>query len=217
MKSSKLYAAGAGIVLLSSTALATSLTGAAVANGGHHRGHHPELEAHLVALNNSGVMGEAEVQVKHHKLDVEVEASGVLANAPHAQHIHFGAQAAHECPTVANDANHDFRLTTGEGLPSYGPIAVSLTTKGDTSPASALAVDRFPTAPMGMIDYDRHTRTSEEVAEAIRNGEAVVVIHGIDYNNNGMYDFDAAGASDIKPDLPAEATDPVACGVLKMD
>ena len=34
----------------------------------------------------------------------------------------------------------------------YGPIVLSLTTSGDTSPATALAIDRFSTAPMGKID-----------------------------------------------------------------
>ena len=32
-----------------------------------------------------------------------------------------------------------------EGVPDYGPILKSLTTTGDTSPKSSLAVDRFPT------------------------------------------------------------------------
>jgi hypothetical protein len=43
----------------------------------------------------------------------------------------------------------------------------------------------------------------------------VVVIHGVDYNGNGTYDFDSAGASELDPMLPAEATDPATCGVLK--
>ncbi len=118
---------------------------------------------------------------------------------------------------MADDSNGDFRLTTAEGLPGYGPIQVSLTTRGDTSPGSGLAVTRFPTADNGRIDYDRDTRTSPEVARAIARGEAVVVIHGVDYNNNGTYDFDSAGASELDSTLPAEATDPAACGVLQMD
>ena len=38
----------------------------------------------------------------------------------------------------------------------------------------------------------------------------------MDYNGNGMYDFDSAGASELDPSLPAEATDPAVCGVLKV-
>ena len=52
------------------------------------------------------------------------------------------------------------------------------------------------------------------VAKGIRRGDAVVVIHGVDYNHNGEYDFASAGQSDLNPDLPAEATNPAACGVL---
>jgi hypothetical protein len=90
-----------------------------------------------------------------------------------------------------------------------------LTKGGDTSPASALAVDRFSTAPKGSIRYHRHDiKTSSEVAKAIRNGEGVLVVHGVDYNHNGMYDF-SAGKSDLDPKFPAEATDPAACGVLR--
>ena len=38
---------------------------------------------------------------------------------------------------------------------------------------------------------------------------------GVDYNGNGMYDFASAGKSDLDPSLPAEATDPALCGVLR--
>ena len=91
---------------------------------------------------------------------------------------------------------------------------MSLTTEGPTGPGSVLAVDRYPTAPGGHVDYARSTRTTEAVARGIRRGKAVVVVHGVDYNDNGEYDFSSAGASDLDPSLPAEATDPAACGVL---
>lgn len=168
----------------------------------------------LNPLNNSGVAGMAVVHVKNRRLNIRIEASGLAATLPHAQHIHHGAQARHECPTVADDTNGDFRLTVSEGAPAYGGIRTSLTTRGDTSPASALAVKRFPTAPKGELRYHRRITTDKQTARAVRRGEAVVVIHGVDYNTNGQYDFDSAGPSDINPDLPAEATDPAACGVL---
>ena len=159
--------------------------------------------------------GKASVKVEGKKLLVTYTASKLAPNLPHAAHIHYGAEARHECPTVRDDANHDFRLNVAEGLPEYGPIAISLTTKGDTSPASALAVDRFSTAPKGTINYQRTVKTSKAVARAIRRGEGVLVVHGIDYNNNGKYDFDSAGKSEIDAALPAEATDPAVCGVLR--
>jgi hypothetical protein len=197
--------------MLASVALAGSLTGGANAtHGGSTQTH-----ARLTALNNSGVVGHASVTTMHRRLQVSIDARGLVKGQPHAQHIHFGAQARHECPTAADDKNNDFRLTTTDGLPAYGPIRVSLTTKGDTSPASGLAVTRFPTTPNGVEHYDRHTRTQRDVARAIRNGEAVVVLHGVDYNGNGKYDFASAGKSELDPALPAEATDPAACGVLR--
>ena len=212
--------AAGGAAFFASAALAVALVpNTAVASGGgdddHGRHHGNAKHAHLDPLNNSGVKGHAKVKSSHRKLHIEVEARGLAKNLPHAQHIHYGEQARNECPTVKDDTNGDFRLTTAEGVPAYGPIAVSLTKSGDTSPTSGLAVDRFPTAPRGMIDYERRTSTSKAVARAIRDGEGVVVIHGVDYNGNGTYDFDSAGASELDPSLPAEATDPAVCGVLR--
>lgn len=176
-----------------------------------------DTKAHLSQLNNSDVFGRSEVDVHGRKLDISVDARHVLPDMPHAMHIHFGAEARHECPSVFDDDNADHRLSTAEGQPAYGPIRVSLTKHGDTSPESGLAVDRFPNAPGGEIHYDRTTRTDSQVARAIRRGNAVVVIHGIDYNQNHKYDFEGAGKSELDPAVPAEATDPVTCGVLKVE
>ncbi|WP_148576035.1 hypothetical protein [Nocardioides caldifontis] len=179
----------------------------------HHEG--TRTLAYLNSLNNSGATGMASATVKGRKVRVKVKAHGLAKGLPHAQHIHFGEQARNECPTAGkDDKNGDFRIETGEGQPAYGPIRVSLTKRGDTSPASGLAVNRFPTAPQGHVHYKRSTHTKQDVARAIRRGEAVVVIHGIDYNGNGTYDFKSAGKSDLDPNLPSEATDPAVCGVL---
>ena len=175
---------------------------------------HTTVKAQLSPLNNSGVTGTATVTVTGNKLDASIDATGLLANAPHAAHIHFGETALHECPTQDADGG-DGQLTTGEGLPFYGPVVVSFTTSGDTSPASLLAIDRFSKAPGGVLDYDRDAiKTQRDVAKAIAAGEGVVVIHGVDYNDSGAYDFEA-GVSDLDSSLPAEATDLAACGVLK--
>jgi hypothetical protein len=201
-----------GVAILACTALAGTLgpiSATATEGGGTHN------KARLVALNNSGAHGHAHVHSERRQLDVSVDAHGLASDLPHAQHIHYGETARNECPTAADDTNGDFRLTTAEGVPAYGPVKVSLTTKGDTSPDSVLAVNRYPTAPEGDVEYQRSTKTTRAVARAIRRGEAVVVIHGVDYNGNGMYDFEGAGASELNGELPAEATDPALCGVLK--
>ena len=53
------------------------------------------------------------------------------------------------------------------------------------------------------------------MTRAIKSGKGVIVIHGVDHNGNGTYDFEGAGASELDPTLPAEATDPALCGVLR--
>jgi hypothetical protein len=210
------YAAAGGAVLLASLALAGSSLGPASADQSPTATGSVHLHSDLNPLNNSGTRGHAHVTFHGQRAHVDIDAHGLAPGLPHAEHIHFGAEARHECPSVLDDSNADFRLTTSEGAPAYGPIVKSLTTTGDTSPASALAVDRFPTAPNGSIHYDRRINFhSAAVARAIKNGKGVIVVHGIDYNDNGEYDFDSAGKSDLDPSLPAEATDPAICGVLR--
>jgi hypothetical protein len=166
-----------------------------------------------VALNGVDGSGTAMVEVRGTRIDVTVAASGLLADNPHAAHIHFGADARHECPVASDDAKDDGRLNTSDGAPAYGPVVVSLTESGDTSPKSTLAIDRYSTAPGGKIAYSRGSvRVSAEVAQAIADGQSVVVIHGVDHNDNGKYDGGAK--SDLDPSLPTEATDPALCGVL---
>jgi|JI10StandDraft_1071094.scaffolds.fasta_scaffold48544_1 hypothetical protein len=191
------------------------------------------LSAQLDELNGSGASGTATATVRNQKIqNITVDAHGLTPDAPHAQHIHYGEQAMNECPGLDLDSNMDGRINTVEGIPAYGPVVVSLNTTGDTTPASFLDVSRFPVSHSGSYSYSRDnidfTRvtgtgytggggTAKQIADAIRAGEGVVVIHGVDYNGNGVYDFDGAGASELDPNLPAEATDPAVCGLLKVD
>ncbi len=207
----------AATVACGAVLISTAAVGSSAVAGGYYGGTSSShtVHARLNTLNNSGVTGNATVKVQGKKVNVYYVAKGLAKKLPHAAHIHYGAEARHECPTVRDDANHDFRLNVAEGIPEYGPIAISLTVRGDTSPASALAVDRFSTAPKGKINYHRVITTSKAVSRAIARGEGVVVVHGVDYNNNGKYDFAGAGKSELNPKLPAEATDPAVCGVLR--
>jgi CHRD domain len=161
-----------------------------------------------VVNNGSNGTGTAMVKVTGSTIDFTLAASD-LADGPHAAHIHFGADARHECPSAADDADGDARLSTTEGGPAYGPIVVSLTRSGDTSAESGLAVDRF--AAGTSIQYMRGGVTVEPgVATAIESGEAVVVVHGVAYEGEK-----ANVPSDLDPALPASATDPAICGVLE--
>jgi hypothetical protein len=196
------------------------------------------LQADLSQLNFSGASGTATATVKNQKIEnLAITASGLTPDAPHAIHIHYGDDARNECPIMAAPPAGDakstrtdgtLRLSTADGLPAYGPIVVSLTTTGDTTPASGLALDRFPVSMGGKLSYNRSnieftdvagtgyegTGTAKQIADSIREGEGVLVVHGVDYNKNGMYDFDSAGKSELDPSLPAEGTDPTLCGVL---
>jgi hypothetical protein len=169
------------------------------------------FQADLGALNQSGVDGTGMVTLKGNTVTVMIKASGLLAGSPHAQHFHIGGQGT--CPTDADNKDGDAFLSTTEGAAAYGAIGTSLTTEGDTSPESGLAVDRFPTAEGGSVNYERTFEVSEDVHKAFESGNAVLVLHGVDENGSGAYDGDVK--SDLDPSLPMEATAPAACGPLK--
>jgi len=173
-------------------------------------------QAQLAPVVLSGVQGSgtAMVTVSGTKITFSLAANGLLADSPHAAHIHFGAAARHQCPIASDDKNGDTgAINTTDGAPAYGGIVVSLTKTGDTSPASGLAIDRFDTAAGGNLKYERGSvEVSQDVANAIVAGQSVVVIHGVDRNKDGKYSGDTK--SDLDATLPTEATDPALCGVL---
>ena len=223
-------ALGATAAVLTTVALGTA---PAMAHNGQGAEKTVTLHATLMALNDSGASGTATAIVRNQRIQhIEVHADGLTPDAPHAQHIHYGEQALNECPNLSLDSNGDGRINTVEGIPAYGPVVVSLNTTGDTSPDSFLAVNRFPVAENGSYDYSRDnieftdvagtgypgtdgTGTAKQIADAIRAGEGVLVIHGLDYDGSLGYSFSEEGASELPGGLPAEATDPAACGVLR--
>ena len=184
-----------GLVLLLAVALSLSLASVAFAQGTNQKFFLVDLNP----LNHSGAHGHALLQKDGRKLDTKILSTGM-------------AQAISECPTLAADDNGDGLVNTAEGLPSYGPIRVSLTTRGDTSPASALAVNRFPVA--NSVGFQRYDRTISVPRMVARNlGKFAIVQHGVDLNHNGRYDF-SAGPSELDPSLPQEATIPANCGLI---
>jgi hypothetical protein len=197
------------IVLLLVAALTVGLASVALAQGTTAQRY---FKADLNPLNRSGAEGTAILKKEGTKLTTRIYSTGMAPNLPHAQHIHGFKQAVSECPTLAA-SGRDNLITTAEGLPSYGPIQVSLTTRGDASPASALAVSRFPVAnSVGFLKYERTLFVSRNVASNL--GKKAIVQHGVDLNHNGRYDFRSAGRSELDPSLPQEATIPANCGVI---
>ena len=165
-----------------------------------------------VPLNDAPGSGSAMVEIDGTTLSFTLAYEGLLADAPHAAHIHYSEDTPGICPTPDQDTDDSGTLNTSETAVGYGGIIVSLTTEGDTSPDSGLAVDRF-----GVGDDVSYSRTdvgvTAEVAEDILSGEAAVVIHGVDHDGSGAYDGEPV--SDLSEDLPTEATDPALCGILQ--
>lgn len=110
--------------------------------------------ANISELNNSGVSGTANLFLDGDLLTVNLTAFGLEPNQTHVQHIHgrLGANGNpldSASPTLAQDADGDGFVELAEGLTTYGPILLQLTSPpGDTA-------NGFPTAPNGQINYSQ--------------------------------------------------------------
>lgn len=168
----------------------------------------------MTELNNSGATGVAVLRLDGTSLHVQVHGRGFTPNLPHVGHLHGEAgDENYRCPTLKQDKNGDGFLTTLEGAAAYGGLAASLTTRGDTSAKSALAVDRAPVADKnGHLRYKRTIPLSAALAKDLDHLH--VNFHGLDVNGNGRYDFKGKGKSELDPKLPQEATAPSSCGAI---
>jgi len=84
----------------------------------------------LNSLNGSGVTGKAVIKIKNgNSLKIELEADGLEANKPHAQHIHGLSKPVRNasCPDSSADVDADGLVSVGEGAVFYGPIVLPLT------------------------------------------------------------------------------------------
>ena len=155
-------------------------------------------------------------------LTVEIMAKDMVPNAPHAQHIHGDTSGAMKhCPSPSADKDGNGFISIEEGFPAYGDIHISLTTTGDTTKASGLAVDRMPMADeQGNLSYKRTLTAAELPQGTLENlANLHVVQHGVDANDNGKYDMEGLGESTFAKSLgvdgiPAEATDSATCGMI---
>lgn len=197
-------------------AIALSLTGAS----GAFAAENYTIDLTDTMGNNSGSTATADVNIDGDSMTISIEGSGFTPDSPHAQHFHGSFDEAKDftCPTSDADADGDGQVNTEEGLPAYGDIVISLTTEGDTSPDSGLAVDRMPVADAdGNLSYERTFDLPEGAGDALRNLH--IVQHGLDANGNDMYDEEALGESSFAMSLgvdgiPEEATNPATCGTV---
>ena len=198
---------------------------AAPALAGHDSNPSPKVASYSYGLSavqpdsvpNSEATGTTRIKaLPNGKIQVTVRAEGLAPGLPHAMHLHgfAGEMVDRGCPGP-DDAGEDGVLTVVEGQPDYGEIIASLTTTGPTGADSALALDRFPVADRnGSL---RYTRTFENEAAYAEAGSVQVVVHGIDFDDNGVYAFNeddefAAQSSSLGAAIPLEATVPVLCG-----
>ncbi|GAB3191075.1 hypothetical protein [Nesterenkonia suensis] len=171
------------------------------------------VQASLEELNGSGTTGEVMIDIQGQEATVTMNVTGAADEFmdgpfPHAQHIHIGAQGL--CPGAEADTDGDGVVSTPEGHHFYGDIGTSLTTEGDTSPDSGLAVDRFPGG--SEYSYERTFDLSDDTLASLEEGTAVVVVHGVDPVL--MPEEAAQKQSELDPELPLAATLPAACGTL---
>jgi hypothetical protein len=159
-----------------------------------------------------GATGSATATLKGNVLTVTVDTNGLLNGASHLLHIHAGGQG--RCPPASAASLHNGHLSisTTDGIKFYGPPEVSLTDTGDTSASSNVAFARYPAT--GNIRYTRTITLPGGIPNAIRNRNAVIVVHGIDYNHNGVYD-NVLDRSDLNRAFTGESTAPALCGPLR--
>jgi serine/threonine protein kinase len=155
-----------------------------------------------VPTNRVNATGHAAVQLHGNVATVTVDTNGLL-QAAHLMHIHGGTG---NCPpasaAVVYKGNRFISASVGDKY--YGPVVTSLTQIGDTGPASHLSSSLFP--QVGNIRYERTLTLGPGVAQQIRNGLAVIVVHGINYDGGKAYD------KYLGPGVEAAA--PALCGPL---
>jgi actin-like ATPase involved in cell morphogenesis len=164
-----------------------------------------------VPTNHVTGNGSAKVELKGNVVTVTLDTNGLLNGAPHALHIHAGGQGACPPASAARLHNTHLAISTTDGIRFYGPPVTALTVTGDTTPASILAFGRFPS--VGNIRYVRTFTVPAPVAAYIRQNNAVIVAHGIDYDGTGIYSG-VLDRSDLDKSLPGTATAPALCGPL---
>lgn len=189
----------------------------------------------LEALNEDTGSGTASIEVSEdgETMTVNVSASNLELDFVHAMHIHGvfegdlnddpedGSFSASSCPTLEQDvvnggdspdadSDPDGFVNVLEGAATYGGVQVSLTTEGDTSADSALAVERFPAGTE--IDYSREIEIPNAMKDEL--SKVHIVVHATDIDDNGDESNDDGETSSLDPNLPFDATAPALCGTL---
>jgi serine/threonine protein kinase len=166
-----------------------------------------------VPTNHVTGAGQATIRLNGTQAAVTVTTSGLDNGAElvHLMHIHAGGKG--ECPpaSAAHLHNGHLAISTTDGINYYGPPVQALTTHGDTTVSSILAFPRFLTG--GTLHYTRTIALPAKVAAEIRRNNAVIVVHGINYDGSGIYSG-VLDPSELNKSVPGTATAPALCGRL---
>ena len=145
----------------------------------------------FTALNNSGVHAHALLVLdkEAQALTVHIRAEGLEPGQVHAQHIHgFADDTDAKTPTILQDDDGDGFVELMEGLETYGPVQLNLTTEpGAPEQLTGMTGIAFPTADAnGVLRYTEAFRFDhgDPNAQAIFDGitplEAKeIVLHGL--------------------------------------
>lgn len=192
--------AGLGVALVAAAGALIAIL--SEGSSGPPAGQHLVATVRPVPLNRVTGSASATLLLRGNVAAVTVDAHGLL-NAVHLMHIHGGTG---NCPpaSVAQVFNGHRFISASVGDKYYGGVVTSLTQLGSTGPNAHLDSLLYPVG--GSIRYTRTLTLGPGVASEIREGLAVIVVHGIDYNGNGVYDNYLGPGS--------EAGAPALCGAL---
>ncbi|MFC1458664.1 calcium-binding protein [Microvirga arabica] len=136
--------------------------------------------ADLNELNNSEAEGGALLMLKGNQLTVITAARGVEAGQTHVQHIHgFEDGRNATVPTLAQDDDRDGFIELAEGLDTYGPILLNLT----SDPSAGLSGFPTPTGDSFLFSqtYDLSDPSNGELAKLLDDVSLTrreIVLHG---------------------------------------
>ncbi|MFD0901103.1 hypothetical protein [Actinomadura sediminis] len=205
-----LAAAAAALAAAGASALtAPALTAPALADSGART-----YQAVLDPLNHQKGSGTLTLELDGRTATVTEHYSGLAGLLdgepyPHLQHVHGGAEG--RCPAPGADADGDGVVSTAEGEPFYGPVRTTLSVRGETTPAAGTDLE---IAPHGAaLDYERVIELDDATLASLRDGTAVVVVHGLDPSLIG--EKARSAGSDLVPGVPLSVTAPALCGALR--
>lgn len=144
---------------------------------------------------------------------LHIPASLAGAAFPHVQHIHGNANGT--CPTSSDAVNG--LITVTAAAHDYGPILTTLSKTGSTAASAGTDVTIAPSG--GSYTYSRTITLDSTTLNAIKNGTAVIVVHGLNPANAPKASLTTPNSVGLKlpgetQDVAAIATAPALCGAL---